>query len=349
MADFDSSLPIRSEADVDERVQTKIVDSANPDTQQTTVDTSGNLFTKVHGDDPGSVNRTLRMSEQGHISIDGVYDVTNNTDPSNVGIVGHTRAATPGDAGQAQRLTAGPPTSSAITPANVTALDVNAFNLAYDSVGDEWTRIESTGSSLNVNVTGGSFDAELDGIYDGGTNTDPDNVGLIAHVRNATLNDTHQTERLTSVTDSGGTVKALDVAIHDASGEDINSGNPLPVTVVTGVGGDRVHDFKKAIGVAKDATDNHDYIVTAGKTLSIYQVLASASGKTKVELLIEDGPGAGTYTPCIVEFNSTATPNTGYTLPTPIQVAAGVNVRIAMTNRDNQSQDLYSTIIGIEE
>ena len=49
MADYDSGLPIRSEADgTDERVQVKIVDKTNPDTQQATVDTDDNLKVGVY-------------------------------------------------------------------------------------------------------------------------------------------------------------------------------------------------------------------------------------------------------------------------------------------------------------
>lgn len=104
MADINSSLPVRSEADADQRLQTKIVDFTTP-TQGQTVDAQGNGHVEVHGDNPSGGDEVLRLSELGHGTVDGVYDGTNNTDPSQVGLVVHTRNATPGDAQQVIRQT----------------------------------------------------------------------------------------------------------------------------------------------------------------------------------------------------------------------------------------------------
>lgn len=46
MSDINSSLPVRTEADADQRLQTKIVDYTTP-TQGATVDASGRVYTKV--------------------------------------------------------------------------------------------------------------------------------------------------------------------------------------------------------------------------------------------------------------------------------------------------------------
>ncbi len=35
-------------------------------------------------------------------------------------------------------------------------------------------------------------------------------------------------------------------------------------------------------------------------------------------------------------------------LTAPISVAAGVRVRVTRTNRENQAQDVYSSICGVE-
>ena len=189
MADKNTSLPVRTEADgTDERLHTKIVDPNNPDTQQAEVDTDNNLHTEAHGNDPSNVDRVLRTSEQGHASIDGEYDAANNTDPSNIGLIGHTRNATPGD--------------------------------------------------------------------------------------------TQQTERLTSIEDSGGTVRALDISMHDENGEAYTPDNPLPVAVEESEG-DEKHEEHTAVDVAKDATNTQDYSVADGRTLLLYQILGSASGKMK--------------------------------------------------------------------
>lgn len=186
-----------------------------------------------------------------------------------------------------------------------------------------------------------------DGVYDIADNTKPGTIGLIASSRDAAPSDTTMTERLTSVTDSGGTVKALDIALHDEDGEAFSATNPLPVTILDSEG-DEVNDYNTAAGVAAAATSNHDYTVTAATTLFLTQISATASGKCKIVISVETGVATGTFSPKFVMFNSTASPNMEKVLKEPIQVAAGVRVRIARTNTDNQPQDLYSTISGHE-
>jgi Flp pilus assembly protein TadG len=85
-----------------------------------------------------------------------------------------------------------------------------------------------------------------------------------------------------------------------------------------------------------------------GKTLMLNQIEASASGKMKIEVQVETGVATGTYTTRFVQFNSTATPNMCVKLTNPISVAAGVRVRVIRTNKEGNTQDLYSTISGVE-
>lgn len=186
-----------------------------------------------------------------------------------------------------------------------------------------------------------------DGVYDVANNTKPGNIGLIASTRDAAPSDTTQTERLTSVTDSGGTVKALDISLHDEDGEPYTAANPLPVTISESEGVE-VNDYNTAAAVAAAATSNHDYTVTALNTLTFTQFSAAASGKMKIVVSVETAVASGTFTPKWVMFNSTASPNMDKTIREPITVAAGVRVRIARTNLDNQSMDVYSTISGHE-
>ncbi len=260
MADQDTSLPVRSEADgTDERVQVKIVDATSPDSQQAAVDSDSNLHVEAHGNDPGGTDRVLRTSEQGSASVDGIYDVSNNTDPSN--------------------------------------------------------------------------------------------VGIIAQQRNASPADTLQTEQLTSIQDSGGTVRALDISLHDEAGEAYDADNPLPVQIEENEG-DEIHDYSTGSAVAKDAISNHDYSVANGRTLLLYGVHTSASGKQKVELQIGDGAASEVFATKAVAFNSTANPQSNIKFErVPIKVVGTSNtttVRVIRTNKDNQPQDLYSTIIGVE-
>lgn len=184
-----------------------------------------------------------------------------------------------------------------------------------------------------------------DGVYNASTNTKPGNSGVIGSTRTASPSDSTQTNRITSVTNS--TVHALDVSMFDENGAPFSDTNPLPVKI-SETEGTIVQDFKGAAAIAVNASDNHDYTVTAAKTLILTQIVASASGKAKLELQIETGAATGIFNTRIVLFNSTANPNMQSSFVDALQVAAGVKVRMKMTNKDNQPQDLYSTIIGHE-
>ena len=260
MADYNSGLPVRSESDgTDERVHSKIVGSptgTSPATNQTAVDDDKNAHVESHGNDPAGADRVMRLSELGAITPDGFYDVANNTKPGSSALIGHTRAVSPADTNQIQRVTA----------------------------------------------------------KQGTTDTD---------------------------------VRALDVSLHDEDGNKFSSSNPLPVTNVDSEGTE-VNDYNTSTALAAGGTSNHDYTVTALKTLKLSQIWSTASGKLRIEVEIETGVGTGLFTTKFVGFNSTATPNIPIPINENIAVAAGVRVRVIRKNLDNQSQDVYSTISGHE-
>lgn len=103
-------------------------------------------------------------------------------------------------------------------------LDIRDLTAASDSV-ESWTNdgagnpITSTSGALDVYITNSmALDVDLDGVYSGG-NTDPDNVGMIAHQRGAgPLADTDQTFR-----SSGAQANADDVVAANVWGLDVNS------------------------------------------------------------------------------------------------------------------------------
>lgn len=107
MADYDSSLPVRSESDgTDERLHTKIVDgSTSPAVNQAQVDSDNNLHVEVHGNNPSAGDEVLRLSELGAPNPDGDYDGTNNTKPASTGVISHDRTATPDETHQNVRIT----------------------------------------------------------------------------------------------------------------------------------------------------------------------------------------------------------------------------------------------------
>lgn len=205
-----------------------------------------------------------------------------------------------------------------------------------------------TKRQLKLSETGA---ANSQGDYDVSTNTKPSSSGLIAHDRTATPDETHQNKRLTAVAGTNDTV-CLDVAIRDEAGSPYSDTNPLPVAISENEGNE-IHDFNTAATIVKDATDDHDYSVANGVTVLLYGYRASASGKLKCELQIGDGAASEVFASKDVTFNSTANPNIDGTLfRVPIKVVGTVNtttIKLIRTNRDNQSQDLYSTFIIVEQ
>lgn len=148
MADYDSSLPIRSEADgTDERVHVKIVDGTNsPAVNQVEVDADNNLHVEIHGNDPAGVDRVVRTSELGALTPDGLYDVADNTKPGNTGLIVHTRAASPGDAEQVIRQTG-------ISAGSVHAADISLHDedgVPYSASNPlPVTSVDSEGTEVN--------------------------------------------------------------------------------------------------------------------------------------------------------------------------------------------------------
>jgi len=102
-----------------------------------------------------------------------------------------------------------------------------------------------------------------------------------------------------------------------------------------------VHDYATSAAVGAGASVNHDYTVTAAKTLLLKQILASASGKIKVEVK------ANAITKFVM-FNSTAEPSASTELAQALEVAATLVVRVTITNLEASAMDVYSTIIGNE-
>lgn len=124
----------------------------------------------------------------------------------------------------------------------------------------------------------------------------------------------------------------------------VNTDGSINVVVQEDVGTEIV-DYDTAAAVAAGASSNHDEVfATASK---LFQVLASASGKLKVEVQVETGSATGVFNTIAVQFNSTANPNINITLAKYAAIPLGARVRLIRTNTDNQSQDLYSTIVGI--
>jgi len=285
MADYNSSLPIRSEADVDERVQTKIVDATNPDTQQLAVNADGSINITDNG---------------GSITIDAVD------------------------------------------------LDIRDLDHAQDSVrlGDG-TNLTNVNASGELQVRDDDANTALSSLY--GKFVDGNDIGDV------TINNAAGAAAV-NIQDGGNsiTVDATDLDIRDlnasqdnvaiSDGTDtlaVNTDGSINVNVVDSVAGNEVCDYQTSSSVAKNASVNHDYTVTGGTTFSGEEAWISGSGKLKVELLVD---GATKF----VGFNSTSNPNIRIPLEKLLKAGAAEVVRMTITNRDNQPQDVYSTLLGEE-
>lgn len=117
--------------------------------------------------------------------------------------------------------------------------------------------------------------------------------------------------------------------------------NPVVTSITNNTPGDGIVNFNTAVAIAKDASATHTYAIGAGKTGRVLKVSVSGSGKIKAEL--KYGPTLATVSKG-VKFNSTASPNIEFDIEAEVLLAATDEIEVVITNRDNQAQDLYSTI-----
>lgn len=183
-----------------------------------------------------------------------------------------------------------------------------------------------------------------DGVYDGTNNSTPASAGITAQVRNATASPSRQTMQPTAVRGStASTQVSLDVALHDEAGEAYSSSNPMPVAIVNEETGTAIHDYWESPAVlAPGASVTRTYTV-ATSILSLKRILASASGRIKVEILT--GP-SGLPVQKYTLFNSSSNPNVEHECPKNFLVAVSDVVQVKFTNMDKQSFTVYTTIEG---
>jgi hypothetical protein len=332
MSDFNSSLPVRTENPGD--VVSKLADATTP-SQQLAITAAGEARTLDSSDGPvtpgaaatfasliaGQYNTILPVlttGQQAAIQVDSSGRIlvnTSNTDDHNYGVVGANTLRTAAQIGNA----------TGAADFNNGATGPQTLRVAANQGTSPWVT-----SVTNLPAT---------------TDT---NYGVVGP---NTLRTASQIGNATGAADFNfGTVGAqtLRVAAEVGNATGINSAtNPLFVTE-SATSGTSVNDYKDAVAIASGASDNHDYTVTAGKTLYLDQIESSGSGKAKMMLAIETGVATGVFTTRFVQFNSTATSDMSLHLANAITVPAGVRVRVTMTNRDLLAADLYSTISGSE-
>jgi len=284
MADYDSSLPVRTEAAGD--VDIFVSDATTP-TQKL----------KVNAD--GSIDTNFATGSK-IIVTDGTDDLEVNADGSINAVV-------------------------SATDLDVRDLDASQDNVAI-SDGTDTLAVNADGS-INSVVTATDLDIrDLVFATDKVDVSNSSNVGVVA--TDLDIRDLSASQDNVAISDGTDTLA-------------INSDGSINVKIDADQAGDEIIDFQTSASIAKNASVNHDYTVSAGKTFIGEEAWVSGSGKLKVELLVN---GSTNW----VGFNSTANPNIRIPLERIVKASAAQVVRFTITNRDNQAQDLYSTLTGVE-
>jgi hypothetical protein len=244
-----------------------------------------------------------------------------------------------------------------------TDLDIRDLDAAQDSVaisdGTDTLAINADGS-LNATVTATNLDirdlafatdkVDVSGSTIGITATDLDIRDLAFATDSVTA---HQGGSWTVTADQGTSpwvVSAADLDVRDLThvsdsvkigdGTDllaVNADGSINVVVTDGTPGTPVNDYNTAAAVAGGSTSTHTYTSTGNFNLT--QVEFASSGRGKIEVQVN---GATKF----VKFNTESDTSVSLTLSQPILATSGQTVTVIRTNRQNQAQDLYSTISG---
>jgi len=157
---------------------------------------------------------------------DGIFDGAINTDPANIGIVTQQRNTSAADSRQTMR-----PTS--IRGTGIGNDDTVSVDVAlHDSEGNDFSSTNPLPVVVEEPIcleVEAPVPVEVDGVYNGTTNVDPDNTGLVGMQRAVTPDDNQQTERITAKRGTADTsTVSLDVSLHDHSGNQFTETNQFP-------------------------------------------------------------------------------------------------------------------------
>lgn len=351
MSDFNSSLPVRTEAAGD--VIVKVSDATTP-SQQLAVDSSGRVVIKL---DDGSGNLITSQANGGQRALDVGINVSGvQVDPRAI------RALTSADVVTANQ--GAPNTNANAWFVHLTDGTNNVSALATGELKVSVTQPLPAGTNVIGKVsqdTSPWVTSDLaDGSVTGGTAGTKSLLAGAVYTSSLPTLTTGQQVGI-QVDSSGrllvgsvfsplpaGTNNIGKVSVQDSSGAAITIANPLPVVISSSAPGTYINDYATSAALAAGSSVNHDYSVTTAKTMTVRKFFASASGKLKAEC--QTSPDGTTFTTHWVGFNSTATPNIDIDLDTlAIQdTGTGAKIRMILTNEDKQAMDVYSTISGTE-
>lgn len=318
MADYASSLPVRTEnsGDLIVKICDKTVES-----QQLKVNADGSIDTNMVATD---------------LDIRDLVFATDKVDVSGSSVTA-TVSATNLDIRDLVFATDKVDVSGSSVTVSATDLDVRDLVFATD-------KVDVSGSSVTVSAT------NLD-IRDLAFATDKVDVsGSSISATDLDIRDLAFATDKVDVSGSSVTVSATDLDVRDLThasdsikvgdGSDflaINSDGSLNVKIIDAAPGTAVNDYNTAASVAVSASNTHTYTSTGDFYLE--QVFASSSAKLKIEITVN---GVTKF----VGFNSAANQNIQFTFSQPLLAPNTQTVTVIRTNLDNQTQDLYSTIVG---
>lgn len=213
-----------------------------------------------------------------------------------------------------------------------------------------FTVTQATGSNLHVVVDAGS--AVIGHVItDSGSTTavtgnvtvvQPTGTNLHVVVDSATLGTvtTNLIQVGGSAISEGQKTMAASLPVVIASDQ-----TAIPVSSAVASQTGQVTDYATSASVAGGSSANHDYTVVTNMKVTYISFASSGGGKAELKV----GPVA-TLVSKWVGF----VPKAGgevkmvFNPPLVVPVTSTGTVRIVMTNRENASQDLYSTIVGVD-
>lgn len=308
MSDYNSSLPIRTENAGD--VAIKIVDGTIT-SQQLKIESDGSI----------NVNTTIS-------SVEITNDVGNPIPVSATDLdIRDLAFATDKVDASGSEVSLDSATLAALENITVSATDLDIRNLVFAT-----DKVDVTGSSVSIS----------------GTPTVDISAASLAALESITVQNGAGASAV-NIQDGGNsiTVDASDLDIRNLThasdsikvgdGADflaINTDGSINTKQVLAAG---IADYNTAAAVAAAASSTHTYTSTGDFYLT--GVESTGSGKSKVTVTVNSVVKA-------TLFNSTSTPNMSIEFKAPLLVTTGQTVVITRTNRDNQAQDLFSTIMG---
>lgn len=208
----------------------------------------------------------------------------------------------------------------------VSATDLDIRNLVFAS-----DKVDVSGSSVTVSAT----DLDIRNLVFASDKVDVSGSSVTVS-GSVTVSATDLDIRNLNLTDDAVKVSANTTANGPA--------NPIYVALGSGPITGEVHDYDTST-VAATTADNHDYTVTTAMLVKSVEI--AASGACKAEL--QTGPVASLVTKWVGFIpKEGGVISAHFDPPIEVPVTSTGTVRIIRTNRENQSQDVYSTIVGID-